>query len=109
MTNLYEMYEEDWNNWLASQPEPVRKVAASLAPNKLYRLGSGPRVIVIAYSEDGTVEVEVYGRFEPFTDQERMRGIDPSLLEECSAPDEKEKAQIATLSAIYGRHAAQRF
>lgn len=81
--------------WTASRPESVRKIAERLFPWALYRMKStGQRVTLVSIFEDGTIKVEVSGRFNALVFERDVFGIDPDDLEECDLPGEDEPLGI---------------
>lgn len=76
-----------WRDWVASRPPIVRAIAEKLEPWKLYRLkGSGHRVTLYSINENGTVTVNVTGRFNAVMFERCVFGVDPNDLEECDLP-----------------------
>ena len=80
-----------WAAWVASRPEPVRTIAGKLNPWELYRLkDTGQRVTLQAFSEDGTVRVQVSGQYNLIVYGRDVFGIHPSDLEPCDLPGAEE-------------------
>lgn len=83
--------EAEWNDWVASRPECVRKVAERFEPWSLYRMkGTGRRVTLYSFGEEknGTVTLTVYvqGEYNLVTFERRVFGINPDDLEPCDLP-----------------------
>jgi hypothetical protein len=84
--------EAGWKEWVASRPEPVRKVAERFEPWSLYRMKStGQRVTLYSFGEanDGsavTLTVNVTGQFNAVAFDRQVFGIDPDDLEPCDLP-----------------------
>ncbi len=86
-----EKQKREWEEWLGGRPPEVRIVAEKYPPNKLYRMkGTGHRVLLYSYCEDGTVTVIVSGKYNLVTMERRVFGISPDSLEPCDIPDENE-------------------
>ena len=94
MAKLYEFTEDQskaWQEWVATRPPVIQKMCERLAPNRLYRLNSsGHRVTVYSFSEDGTVTVDVSGKYNALFCDRRVFGIKPEDLEECGLPGPEE-------------------
>ena len=87
MAKIRKLKQPEWNAWVASRPESVRKLCRSLPPDRLYRLKtSSHRVTIYSYSEDGTVTVIVSGDYNALAFERRVFGIKPEQLEECDLP-----------------------
>jgi hypothetical protein len=81
----------EWNAWVASRPRVIQELCQRLPPNLLYRLkSSGHRVMILSYSESGTVTVSVTGKYNRVTFDREVFGIKPEDLEECELPEEGE-------------------
>lgn len=66
MTEPNSTERAEWDAWVASRPEPVRSIATRLPAWRTYRLvTTGQLVRIAAYSEDGTVRVDVIGHTQP--------------------------------------------
>lgn len=79
----------EFDAWVESRPEVIRKMIQALPPDRLYRLWeNGSRCTIYSYEEDGTVTVEVTGQFNEnvFIDR-KVFGIDPEDLTECDLPE----------------------
>jgi len=88
VSQLGELDQEMWAEWLAGRPAVIRDLATRFPPNLLYRLReTGSRVTLHSYSEDGTMTVTVGKEFNEFLWFERnVFGIEPEDLEECDLP-----------------------
>lgn len=79
--------ERGWAKWVRSRPALVRATAERFDPWSLYRLKStGDRVVVMSFSEDGTLTVAVTGRFNRVWMERKVFGVDPDDLEPCDLP-----------------------
>jgi len=99
MANIWEpsdVQKTDWENWVKSRPDCVRKIAENLYPWKLYRLKtSGHRVTVYSIDEPKddskpTLKVNVSGQFNTVLFERTVFGIKPEDLEECDLPHQDE-------------------
>lgn len=91
IVNWTEKQKKEWNAWVAERPDNVRVLCERLPPNKLYKMKStGHRVIIHSYAENGTVMVDILGKYNALTFERQVFGIDAQDLEECDlpAPDE---------------------
>jgi hypothetical protein len=80
-----------WDEWVASRPEAVRKVAKRFDPWTLYKMKStGQRVTLVAIGEDGTVRVNITGEFNLLGFERSVFGVDPRDLVECELPSDEE-------------------
>lgn len=87
MAILFELDEAEFQEWLEGRPAIVREIAERLRPDKLYRLKTtGQRVTMYSINEDGTVTVDVTGRFNLIAFDRQVFGINPDDLEECDLP-----------------------
>ena len=87
MAKIREINQTEWDAWVASRPESVRRLCQRLPPDRLYRLKtSGHRVTLYAYCEDGTVTVFVGGDYNALSFERKVFGIKPDNLEECDLP-----------------------
>ena len=94
--------EQDWKDWVASQPDNVRVVAERFEPFSLYRIRhTGQRVVVASFDtqKDGkvTLKVLVPAEFNLVIFEWGVFGIEPDDLEPCElpAPDEVVGAVLA--------------
>lgn len=79
-----------WNEWLASRPEVIQKLAARFDPWSLYKMKStGHLVSLYSFDENNTVTVNVTGEFNILTHSRRVFGIDPDDLEPAEIPKER--------------------
>lgn len=79
--------QKEWEEWLASKPESVQKLAALKPPELLYRLKtSGHRVVVYSYGEDNTMSVIVGSIYNQIATNRIVFGVKPEDLEECDLP-----------------------
>jgi hypothetical protein len=97
MARVYEPTAEneaEWQAWVASTPEPIRRVAQRFYPWELYRLKStGQRVTLASFYEiDGeiTLRVNITGDYNLVLFDRTVFGIKPSDLEPCELPSEQE-------------------
>ena len=82
---------EGWAKWVAERPACVQELIAKLPPDRLYRLhGSGHRVTIYSYCEDGTVSVTVSGEFNFVVFERNVFGVKPEDLTECDLPSPEE-------------------
>jgi hypothetical protein len=102
-----------WEKWVKKRPPAVRPLAERFNPWTLYRLdGDGHRVTVRGFSEDGTLIVNVLGKFNALLFERQVFGVDPDKLVECDLPGEDESLgvvieeptedDIAMLRAVMG-------
>ena len=76
-----------WDAWVATLPANVQEVAKRLPPNRLYLLkSSGHRVTLRSYNDNGSVSVDVTGRFNRVIFGRTVFGVLPEDLEECDGP-----------------------
>jgi hypothetical protein len=78
--------EAEWREWVESRPPVVRAVAEKLDPWTLYRLNCKHRVSIVSIFEDGTVKVNISGRWNAIIAERQVFGIDPNDLEPCDPP-----------------------
>ena len=91
MAKVIEINEVEWKKWVESRPEAVQQLCKKLPPDRLYLLKtSNHRVTLFSYSEDGTVTVNVTGKYNALTFERQVFGIKPEDLEECDLPDPNE-------------------
>lgn len=70
-----------------ARPVVIQALARTYPPNRLYRLtGTGQRVTVVSYAEDGTVTVAVTGRYNRVLFSHTVFGVNPTALTECGLP-----------------------
>ena len=74
-----------WNEWVSTRPPVVQDLCRRYPPDRLYVLKTtGKRVTILAYSEDGTVIVDVSAQWNNNLLVERVVfGVAPNNLEEC--------------------------
>lgn len=83
--------EAEWKKWVESRPKIVRKVAERFDPWSLYRMGkTGQRVTIAAFSEDGTVRVNVSGEHNFTLFERSVFGVNPDDLTPCDPPTANE-------------------
>lgn len=88
--------EKEWDEWVASRPQIIQDLCKKIPSYKLYLLkNSGHRVTIYSYSEDGTMTVNVTGKYNKVIIDRQVFGIKPDDLEECDFPNLKE--EIGTL------------
>jgi hypothetical protein len=92
-TNPTDEQVQSYADWADGRPEPVKSLAMRFDPWTLYRLTNpdnpddpGHRVTIHGYSEDGTLIVNVTGRFNLIGFGRRVFGILPDDLVECDLP-----------------------
>ena len=79
--------ENCWKEWVASRPPVIRELCERFPPFNLYRLkGTGQRVTVHSYSENGTLTVNITGEYNIVIFDRQVFGIQPDDLEECDLP-----------------------
>jgi hypothetical protein len=81
-----------WEKWLRSRPPIIKELANRFPPNRLYRLKEpGHRVTIRSYCEDGTMTVNVTGKYNLIMFDRNVFGIKPDDLEECDLPKSDER------------------
>lgn len=78
-----------WDQWLDERKHlpALHAAATGWPPWNLYRMKSTQhRVTLYSYSEDGTVTVNVLGKYNFVTFERRVFGIPADDLEECDLP-----------------------
>src|SRR5215475_536539 len=79
--------ESAWDEWVAARSPVARDICRKLKPWTLYRMkDTGQRCTFYSCEEDGTITVNVTGRFNLMLYGRRVFGVDPETLEECSLP-----------------------
>lgn len=87
MAKIREMDQGAWLEWVASRPPVVRELCERYPPDRLYLMKhTGQRVVLYSYNEDGTVTVQVLGKFNFVTFERQVFGVDPTNLVECDLP-----------------------
>lgn len=95
----------DWERFVAGLPEHMRESVKAKPPWRLYRhLGTGQRVLISAYAEDGTVRMIVSAQFNLVVFEREVFGVPLHELEECDLPgaDEEVGAILTTQEQING-------
>ena len=83
--------EAEWNEWVASRPECVRKIAERFEPWSLYQMkNTGQRCTIVSFSEDGTIKVAITGEFNAVMFEREVFGISPDNLVPCDLPGANE-------------------
>ncbi len=96
MAIIKELDVANWEQWLSERPQSIQQLAKQLPPDRLYRMNStGHRVELVAYYEDGTLAVNVSGRFNYVTIERNVFGIQPDDLMECDLPPDDEPLGVA--------------
>lgn len=107
MSEIYQMTEEqqkEWNDWVETRPEVVKKIAKKIFPNRLYRMSSsGHRCTLYSISEDGTVTVNITGEYNRILFGRQVFGVDPDTLVECDLPDKDEDLGDTAQEAGYSQ------
>jgi hypothetical protein len=93
-----EKQEQMWADWVAARPASIQEMVAkyNLRMDRLYRLKTtGQRVTLYSLSEEGTVTVNVLGKFNShllgaLLPDKAVFGIKPADLEECEWEGEVE-------------------
>lgn len=92
MAKIFELNEDDWQDWVLTRPPIVQKLCEKLKPNLLYRMKSTKkRVTIHGYSENGTVIVNVSAKYNFVVFQRQVFDVNPDDLEECNLPDKNEQ------------------
>ncbi len=97
-----EKQEKGYRRWVAKLPKGARQVAERFDLWTLYRLKiTGQRVTIRAFHDDGSITVNVTGRFNRVAFNRQVFGITADELEECDlpGPDEALGAVITTEEA----------
>jgi hypothetical protein len=88
-----EQLQADYEAWVESgdmAPE-IKAIALRMPPWKIFRMKSdGHRVTLIGFNNDGTVTVNISGKFNLIIFERNVFGIDPDDLEECELPSRAE-------------------
>lgn len=83
--------KKEWNNWVKTRPPIIQEMCKKFPPNRLYRLKTtGHRVTLYSFCEDGTISVNVTGKYNAIVFDRCVFGIHPDDLEECDPPNENE-------------------
>lgn len=91
MARVVEIDHAEFERWLAGRPAVIREMAAKRPPGVLYRMKStGQRVTIYSYNENGTMTVEVLGRYNLVSHERRVFGIALADLEECDLPSPRD-------------------
>lgn len=81
-----------FNEWVLTRPLKIQKLCKRIPADRLYFMeNSGHRVTIYSYNEDGTLTVEVLGKYNHVVFERRVFGIKPSDLTECDFPPPDEK------------------
>lgn len=84
--------KREWHDWLFTRPDCIKSMAAKCPPNRLYRMKStSQRCTIIAYSEDGTVRVNITGQYNFVIHSRQVYGVAIDDLEECDPPGPDEQ------------------
>lgn len=103
MANIFEPADQlppdrraAWNEWYSSRPDTIRAMIDRWPPWKLYRLkDTGHRVTMRSYGEDGTVSVDVSGKYNFVLLERNVFGVNPEDLTECDLPAPGEPVGVA--------------
>ena len=80
-----------WEEWVSARPQIIKDLCNRFPPYNLYRLkGSGHRVTLFSYSEEGTMTVNVSGEYNAVIFDRQVFGIKPNDLQECDLPEPDE-------------------
>src|SRR5690242_8492171 len=83
--------EAAWQEWIATRPAEIQELAKQFPPYKLFLLKTTKhRCFVVSYAEDGTLRVQIDGRFNLITFSRQVFGINPKDLIECDLPPASE-------------------
>lgn len=83
--------QAEYDAWVAERPEVIKAMIRTNPATKLYRIkATGQRVKILAYSEDGTVRVNVPADYNLVAFEREVFGVPLSELEECDLPEEGE-------------------
>ena len=90
MAKIIEVSEEQekaWDDWVSTRPQIIKDLCKRFPPYNLYRLkDSGHRVTLYSYFDDGTMIVNVSGKYNAVMFDRQVFGIKPEDLEECDLP-----------------------
>ena len=87
MAKFTEINQAAWEAWVAGRPPVVQELCQRFPVDRLYRLKpTGQRVTIAAFSEGGTLTVDVTGQFNAVAFDRQVFGINPQDLEECDLP-----------------------
>ena len=91
---------QGWNDWVASRPECVRRIAEKFDPWTLYRMNDTEHRVTLhsfGEDEDGTVTltVDVTGQFNLVNFERQVFGVNPDNLTECDLPDKGEPLGVS--------------
>lgn len=92
MAKICDYDEAGFAAWLATRPEVIRRLGAQIKPAHLYRnKKTGQYMTLAAWSEDGTVRMDVPYKFNGLLNNAGVSvfGMSPDDLEECDLPDEQ--------------------
>ena len=91
MAKITEMDQGAWDEWVKTRPKIVQDLCEQFPPDRLYQLyGTGHRVTIHSYSEDGTMTVIVSGEYNLVTFERRVFDIKPEEITECDLPTNDE-------------------
>lgn len=100
MANIFDPSDEiikEWDNWVNSKSEKVKKLASQVKPWKLYKLkSSGHKVTIYSIDEpededlEPTFKVNVLAQFNFVVFERRVFGIKLEDLEETDLPEKDE-------------------
>ena len=83
--------QAEFDAWVATRPPMIQRMCKRLPPDRLYLLkSSGHRVTLHSYSENGTVTVDITGRYNLISFDRQVFGISPDDLVECDFPPSDE-------------------
>lgn len=86
----------EYQRWLNQRPGFIRTMAKFYPPDRLYRMAStGQRVTIVSYAEDGTVTVDISGKYNGLIFEREVFGIEPADLTECDLPSSAEAVGAA--------------
>jgi hypothetical protein len=87
MAKIRDIDQVAFDAWVATRPPVIQRLCKRLPPDRLYLIKStGQRVTVYSWSENGTVTVDITGRYNLITFDRQVFGVDPDDLEECDFP-----------------------
>ena len=87
MAIFCEMDKKGLEEWIATRPPIIQDLVKRFPPDRLYLLKtSNHRVTITAYSEGGTLTVDVTGKYNRIIFDRQVFGINPDNLEECDLP-----------------------
>jgi hypothetical protein len=79
--------QRQWDKWVSSRPPIIQDLCKRLPPYNLYLLKtSDHKVTIYSYSENGTLTVNVTGKYNAMIFDRQVFGIKPDDLEECDMP-----------------------